>query len=123
MFFYYILGLLVVVGVIIPGTVILINWSDAKRQCDTYVSFKTFQTLYERWPNKWFLNNSYVEFDAYTPSSKTQFSNGLLKLYFQSPMDQLKYYFYADKIYKQKELERQTKNYDTFVQAFRGLEE
>ena len=103
---------------------LFVNYYDAKRQCDTHIRFDTFTQLYSRFPQKWFLYSNYVELDVYKLNDDNdRYIGHSLRLYFKNPFDLIRYYFFYDKINRQKEIQREQMNQDYFVQAFRKLEE
>ena len=117
---------LIVIFIVLVGTpilVTLINWYEAKTdpRANTYVTFKTFEKFYNRFPDKWFLGADHVELDRYIPGANRLYNP--LWLYFKTPIDYLKYRIFKDKYDKEMTLEREANSYDEFVQAFRKLEE
>ena len=98
---------LTVIFIVLVGTpilVILINWYEAKTdpRINTYVTFKTFEKFYNRFPDKWFLGADHVELDRYIPGD-SRLDNPLW-LYFKTPIDYFKYRMFKDKYDNEKQI-------------------
>lgn len=118
------LAIIFIILVTTPIVATLINWREAKNDpcANTYVTFKTFEKFYNRFPGKWFLGEDHVELDYYI-SGQDPSAKSFLWLYFKTPIDYFRYRMFKGKYDKASTLEREANNYDEFVQAFRKLEE
>ena len=90
--------------------------------CNARISFELFKKMYERFPDKWYLHDEYVEF-YYETDTTSHFvsSTKAFRGYFSIP-DLLRYTLYKhdDDIRKRKE--REEKDYSDVVREFERLE-
>lgn len=119
-----ILLLLFIAFIIAPLVCLGIAYYNGKNcsGCNAKISFELFKKMYERFPNKWYLYDEYVEFYYETDSSSHFISSTKSFRGYFGPIDLLKYSLYKrdDDIRKRKE--REEKDYSDVIREFEKLE-
>lgn len=96
--------------------------------CNARISFKLFKTMYERFPNKWYLRENYVQFyyeyerkDTLGTFTDTYIDIKEFRGYFNLP-DLIRYWFYKHDVEKETRKKREETDYADVIKAFEDLE-
>lgn len=90
------------------------RWSSG---CDTHIIFRHFKGMYSRFPEKWRLEPDYVEL-RFEENDQEK----ILRLYFRSPIDLLRYWLFQNDLESQERKKREEVNYKKLIFAFEQLE-
>lgn len=119
-----ILLILFIAFIIVPLICIAATYYNGKygSGCNARISFELFKKMYERFPDKWYLHDEYVEFYYETESTSHFMSSTKSFRGYFSPIDLLKYSLYKHEDDIRKKKEREEKDYSDVIKEFEKLE-
>lgn len=103
---------------------ICVNYYDGKNEsgCNARISFELFRKMYEKFPDKWYLHDNFVEFYYETTKyGHIEAPARSFRGYFSIP-DLLRYTLYKREDDIQKRKEREAENYNDIIKEFERLE-
>ena len=119
-----ILLILFITFVVVPLICIAATYYNGKygSGCNARISFELFKKMYERFPDKWYLYDEYVEFYYETESTSHFVSPTKSFRGYFSPIDLIKYTLYKRDVDIHKRKEREEKDYSDVAREFEKLE-